>query len=99
MAGIRGFERKKRRCKAEGRKLYRTSKDSMESRQRKKLSGSKSWYKKRKRNEDDEVPINNGREDGSKEGVRRNKKRKVEGNTREGKEGNNLKTRSVLFVD
>ena len=80
--------------------MYRTSKDSMEQRQRKKLSGSKSWYRKRKRNDDDEGPMVNGKESGSREGMRRNNnKRKVEDNSQEGKEGNNLKTRSVLFVD
>ena len=56
VSGIRCYERKVRRCRKNGWKLYRTAKGSMKTRQMKKLIGNKSWYRqKRKREEDDEI--------------------------------------------
>ena len=49
VAGIRGYERKLRRCKIRGDKLYRTSKESYKNRQIKKLVGAKDWYRGNRR--------------------------------------------------
>ena len=43
--GIKGFEGRKARCAREGRKLYRTAKESMGARYRKKLLAKTCWYK------------------------------------------------------
>ena len=54
-AGIRGYERRVRRCLREGRSIYRTNLESLGNRQRKKVMGASSWFKTRKRKlEDDE---------------------------------------------
>ena len=49
LAGIRGFERKIERRKKEGKPLYRTAKESGESRRRKKLVGKSSWFRDQKK--------------------------------------------------
>ena len=43
--GIKGFEGRRNRCIKEGRKLYRTAKESMGARHKKKLLSKYSWYK------------------------------------------------------
>ena len=43
--GIKGYEGRKARCKKEGRSLYRTAKESMGARYKKKLLAKSSWYK------------------------------------------------------
>ena len=48
------------RCKLEGRPLYRSAVESMKTRQEKKLTGSKDWYRSRKRKLADRI----GQEDG-----------------------------------
>ena len=53
VAGLKGFEGKVSRCKKEGRKLYRTSKESSASRARKKLLGSANWFRNSRRKESD----------------------------------------------
>ena len=49
MAGIRGYEGKIERRKKEGKPLYRTAKESGETRRRKKLVGKTSWFRDRKK--------------------------------------------------
>ena len=44
--GVRGWERKKRRAKNEKRNLFRTAKDSMSGRIRKKTTLKTNWYRK-----------------------------------------------------
>ena len=46
IAGIRGWGGKISRCKAEGRRIRRTSKDSLEARTRTNLLGKSTWFKK-----------------------------------------------------
>ena len=48
IAGIKGWGRRVKRCKEEGRKVWRSSRDSLESRMKTKLIGKSSWFKKRK---------------------------------------------------
>ena len=43
--GVKGFEGRKIRCSREGRKLYRTAKESMGARFKKKMLSKYSWYK------------------------------------------------------
>ena len=43
--GIKGFEGRKVRCSKEGRNLYRTAKESMGARFKKKMLSKYSWYK------------------------------------------------------
>ena len=47
--GIKGYEGKVRRCRNNGRKLHRSSIDSMGERIRKKLVGKSNWFRKRKK--------------------------------------------------
>ena len=46
--GLKYYENKVKRCKKENKPLYRTAKNSQAGRNRKKLLGKTSWYKKRK---------------------------------------------------
>ena len=46
--GIKGLERKKRRCEDEGRKLWRTAQESRSSRNIRKLTQKSNWFKKKK---------------------------------------------------
>ena len=48
LGGIRGWERKKRRVKEEGRSLYRTAGQSAEGRGKTKLLGKSTWFRKKK---------------------------------------------------
>ena len=52
---MRSYENKVKRCKLEGRSLYRTSQQSSHNRKRKKLLGKLEWYKKRRVGEASEV--------------------------------------------
>ena len=47
VSGIRCYEARVKRCKREGRKLYRTAAQSSSTRMRKKLLGKTEWYRKR----------------------------------------------------
>ena len=47
VSGIKGWGSKVARCKAEGKRVRRTAKDSLEQRSRTKLLGSATWFKKR----------------------------------------------------
>ena len=47
--GIKGYEGKVRRCRNNGRKLHRSSIDSLGERIRKKLVGKSNWFRKRKK--------------------------------------------------
>ena len=61
--GIKGFQGRKLRCKREGRKLYRTAKQSQGARLKKKLLSKTSWYKGAKKNlvgEDDKAKKRGG---------------------------------------
>ena len=83
LAGIRGFERKIERRKKEGKPLYRTAKESGESRRRKKLVGKSSWFRDQKKEGNDRLVGNEN-------------KRKPGSINKKGKE---LKTRTVIFVE
>ena len=53
VAGLRSYQKKVARCRRKGQPLYRTSKQSAKSRQLKKLVGSKSWYRMRRRSSEE----------------------------------------------
>ena len=82
LAGIRGFERKIERRKKEGKPLYRTAKESGESRRRKKLVGKSSWFRDQKKKEGNNRLVGN-----------KNKRKPGSIN----KKGEELKTRTVIF--
>ena len=50
--GIKGYENKLRRCRAQGAKLHDCSTDSQGARFRKKLLAKSTWFKKRRRNKE-----------------------------------------------
>ena len=84
VAGIRCYERKVRRCRKNGWSLYRTAKGSMKSRQMKKLIGNKSWYRQKRKREEEEVTKEAGQGKGRKQ--------------TEMKEEEGLEAKTVLFV-
>ena len=87
LAGIKGYSRKIRKCKEEGRPVYRTAKESSGNRNIKKLLGPQDWFKrKRSRQEEDS-------EDSQEEWTRCWKKIKKTNDFQE------IKTRSVIFVE
>ena len=47
VSGIKGYEGRKQRCQAQGRRLKRTALESMVDRSMKQLLGKSSWYKGR----------------------------------------------------
>ena len=49
LRGIKGYEGRKNRCRAEGRSLWRTAAESGGARQLKKLTANTSWFKNRKK--------------------------------------------------
>ena len=49
LAGIKGFESKKERCKKESRPLRRTAEESLGARMKNKLVGKATWFKKKKK--------------------------------------------------
>ena len=53
--GIKGYENKVRRCREHGVKLHRTSTDSQGARVRKKLLAKTNWFKKRRKQEDQDL--------------------------------------------
>ena len=55
-AGIRGYEKKVRRRKKEGKPLFRTSQESLYPRQMKKILGAKSWYRRKRKAEEEDEP-------------------------------------------
>ena len=52
--GIKGYESKLKRCMEQGRKLHRSSTNSQGARVKKKLLAKSSWFKRRKKREQDE---------------------------------------------
>ena len=52
MNGIRGWERRKSRARNEGRTIFRTSRQSMPGRIKKRTIGKTTWYKKKRTNKD-----------------------------------------------
>ena len=54
VSGIRSFEKKLRRCRKNGTKLYRTARQSCKTRSLKKLMGAREWYRRRKKTEEEE---------------------------------------------
>ena len=46
IAGIKGWEGRRKRCAAEGRRIRRTAKESKEARMRTKLVGKTTWFRK-----------------------------------------------------
>ena len=77
----------------EGRRLYRTSDESLSMRQMKKVTGATDWYRKRKR-EDGEDKTGLGGTVGSTGGLA-SKRRRLEWTGEEKR----MPTRSVIFVD
>ena len=82
--GIKGYEGRKRRCEAQGRKLKRTAKESMDDRSKKTLLGRSNWFKGRKKI--DYYKNNGGRRTGNKD------------ENNDGRE-EHLNQKSVLFVE
>ena len=93
LGGIRGYERKVRRRKKEGKPLYRTSDESLQPRQMKKLMGSKSWYRKKRKAETEEAgpSVTLGGRGGD------SKRRRL--GLEDGRSQRRIPTRSVIFVD
>ena len=91
--GIRGWERRKARAEAEGRKVYRTGKESAQDRYRKKILGKTEWFRKTGRKEDKLPTTLPSKKKGVKNQRRSHRKA---GNRKAGQE---MKTRSVLFVE
>ena len=99
LGGIRGFENKVRRRGKEGKPLFRTSKESLQPRQLKKLMGLKSWYRKKRKAETDDAAGEEGMhtvEGGGRRGGGATKKRRLEWNDQTGR---HMPSRSVIFVD
>ena len=96
--GIRGWERRKARASTEGRKVYRTGKESAQDRDRKKILGKTEWFRKTgRKNELSKLPtmLPNTRKLGRNKGRFAKKERK-----QEGRPGNkNHECTNVLFVD
>ena len=86
VSGIKGYGSKVERCRKQGRRLYRTSKDSWGARIKKKLLGNANWYKKNKKNNDQDYP-------GSKNSNEKNKK-----NTKTW-EQKSVEHKTVIFVE
>ena len=87
---MRSYNKKVKRCKRKGLPLYRTARQSAKTRQFKKLVGSKSWYRMRRRSleeEDRQAPSD----------------RRMPRVPREAEiareEDEKLETRSVIFVE
>ena len=59
--GVKGFEGRKVRCSKEGRKLYRTAKESVGARFKKKMLSKYSWYKGARSRAADDYAGNKGR--------------------------------------
>ena len=55
LAGIKGYGAKRSRCKEEGRKLRRTAQESQGARQKNKLVGKATWFKKKRSKEPEEL--------------------------------------------
>ena len=55
LAGIKGYGAKRSRCKEEGRKLRRTAQESQGARQKNKLVGKATWFKKKRSKESEEL--------------------------------------------
>ena len=84
MAGIKGYETKRRRCEKDGVPLRRTARQSGQMRLRKKLTASSSWFKIRKNREEYLAG------EGWRRGRKKNKDKVVE---------KRIKQKSVLFVE
>ena len=66
MNGIRGYEGRRRRCKLEGRSLYRTTKESQGAREVKKLVSKLNWYRSEKKTD---YYVGGSRNNGRKEAI------------------------------
>ena len=86
VGGIKGFGTKVRKCKKEGRSLWRTSEESRGSRELKSLLGRANWYKKRR------VDKGADYKDDKKNGAKFAKKYKNDKSER-------LPHKSVMFVE
>ena len=81
--GVRGYEGRKRRCEAQGRKLKRTAKESMNDRSKKTLLGKSNWFKGRKK-------TNEYKGDGGRKGSNKSNKNSQE---------EQISQKTVLFVE
>ena len=97
LGGIRGWERKLERAKTEGRRIFKTSGDSLSGRIKKKTLGKTNWFKKRK-NKSPKTPGDRNNEEGKTGGPHggtgKNMNRRNVENTKE-----DVRTSTVLFVE
>ena len=92
LGGISGWERKKERLRKEGKPLYKTAAQSATGRMKRKLIEKSTWFRKRRSNQ--EVP--------EKSNDMKGKKRRKKGGNKDQddqEEQDNLRTRTVLFVE
>ena len=114
LAGLKGYEKKLRRSKQEGRKVLRTARESYTKRTQRKLLAKTEWFKDKKRPREDELSEDELPE-GWKENLRKRKKhssnednspkrnksqRTSSGRVQKAGKDNivKMKTRSTLFV-
>ena len=90
MNGIKGYESKRRRCRAKGTRLHRSAKESLGTRMKKKLTGKSSWFRSRRKAED------GGTEDKTRTGGQGSTTSLPEARTRPVAE---IRTRTVLFLN
>ena len=91
--GIRGWERRRTRARKLGKGLFRTSRESMAGRIKKRTIGKTTWYKKKRTVEQEDKFA-------KKLTSRERTTRGYNGNQKTGKEGvENLETAAVLFVE
>ena len=96
--GIRGWDRKKDRMLRDSGRLFRTSRESLKVRTKKKLIGKTTWYRGKKTTDskkEDRI-LQEDSEEGTNQGGKNGRGIKKD-NTLEGRK--DLKTAAVLFVD
>ena len=62
VAGIKGWEGKIQRCREAGQRLRRTAKDSLEMRTRRRLIGKTTWFKTKRKGQNEEKNDSNKKE-------------------------------------
>ena len=97
ISGLKGWERKLRRAKKEGRRIFKTSGDSLSGRIRKKMLGKTSWYRKKRRIEEDDRDSNQEGRQVQGDHSRRDKNKYEKRSTPENR--TEVRTAAVLFVE
>ena len=97
ISGLKGWERKLRRAKKEGRRIFKTSGDSLSGRIRKKMLGKTSWYRKKRRIEGDDKDSNQEGRQVQGDHSRRDKNKYEKRSTPENR--TEVRTAAVLFVE